>query len=71
MLHKPFQARVWSEGKCVPVSECKCTYAGKVYSAGETYTKEDVCQTCTCVGVGKPDKCVKLACLVKCQKVST
>nr|XP_056707940.1 mucin-5B-like [Euleptes europaea] len=37
-----------SSKKCIPIGSCPCTYQGKVYKAGETYST--ACQNCTCTG---------------------
>ncbi|XP_053104113.1 mucin-5B-like [Hemicordylus capensis] len=34
--------------KCIPTGSCPCTFQGKVYTSGETYSVP--CQNCICIG---------------------
>uniref|UniRef100_A0A8D0C705 MUC5A protein n=1 Tax=Salvator merianae TaxID=96440 RepID=A0A8D0C705_SALMN len=37
-----------SDKQCIPTASCSCTFQGKVYTAGDTYSVP--CQNCTCIG---------------------
>ncbi|TRZ04121.1 hypothetical protein DNTS_030274 [Danionella cerebrum] len=64
---------VLSESKCVPSSQCGCSFKGRYVPAGETFWADDVCQhLCHCSTEGSHLKCQDIGCEVgqSCQIVN-